>query len=295
MAPNLVQVALVAILPDQVPVHQRATVSAFANGLGVLLGGLLGQILVTEVFKAIPVAYTSLAVTVAIMLFLFLLILHDIPFSKEYVPPFHVKRIFSAYWLNPMTYPDFALTWLARCLMFLGYATVNNFMFYFLQDVLHYSRLFPGRATAQGVQTVLAINVGSIIVASLTAGLLSDKLGRRKVFVIVSSLIMMVGLLLYAFFPTWSMMVIATVFLGIGMGVFLAVDMALASQVLPTAADRGKDVGLINMTTFLPTILSPILAGITLSALHSYLVLFLLLAVASLIAALLILPIKTVR
>jgi MFS family permease len=292
---NLVQVALSVILPDQVPVRQRGIVSAFANGSGFLLGGLLGQILVTEFFKAIPIAYTSIAVTIAIMLILFLLVLHDIPLPKEHVPPFHMKQFVSTYWLNPMTYPDFALTWLASCLTFLGYTTVVNFMFYFLQDVLHYSRLFPGQTTAQGVQTFFAINVGSIIVASLIAGLLSDKLQRWKVFVIVSSLIMMVGLLLYAFFPTWSMVVIATVILGIGYGIFLSVGLALASQVLPTAIDRGKDIGLINTTLFLPMILSPVLAGITLGALHSYLVLFSLLAVASLIAALLIFPIKTVR
>lgn len=292
---NLVQVTLSAILPDQVPVRQRATVSAFAAGLGTLLGGLFGQILVAQFFKAIPAAYISIAVTIAIMLILFLLVLQDMPLSKEHVPPFHVKKIVTAYWLNPMTYRDFALTWLARCLMFLGYTTVVNFMFYYLQDALHYNRLFPGRTTAQGVQTFFAINVGSIIVASLIAGILSDKLQRRKVFVIVSSLVMMVGLLLYAFFPTWSMVITATVILGIGMGVFLSVDLALASQVLPTATDRGKDIGLINTAIFLPMILSPILAGITLSALHSYLVLFSLLAVASLIAALLILPIKTVR
>jgi MFS family permease len=292
---NLVQVALSAILPDQVPIRQRATVSAFAAGLGTLLGGLFGQILVAQFFKAIPAAYTSIAVTIAIMLTLFLLVLRDIPLTKEYVPPFHVKNIVTAYWLNPMTYRDFALTWLARCLMFLGYTTVVNFMFYFLQDTLHYSRLFPGQTTAQGVQTFFAINVGSIIVASLIAGILSDKLQRRKVFVIVSSLIMTVGLLLYAFFPTWSMVMTATVILGIGMGVFLSVDLALASQVLPTATDRGKDIGLINTAIFLPMILSPVIAGITLSVLHSYLALFSLLAVASLIAALLILPIKTVR
>ncbi len=269
--------------------------SAFANSSGPLLGGLLGQLLIAEFFKTIPVAYTSIAVTIAIILFLFLLVLHDIPLPKEHVSPFHVKQITSAYWLNPRTYPDFALIWLVCCLTFFGYTTIANFMFYFLQDVIHYSRLFPGQTTAQGVQTFFAVNVGSIIVASLTAGLLSDKLQRRKVFVVVSSLIMMGASLLYAFFPTWSMVVIATVILGIGYGIFLSVGIALASQVLPTAANRGKDIGLINTALYLPMIFSPVLVGITLSALHSYLALFLLLAVASLIAALLIRPIKTVR
>jgi MFS family permease len=292
---NIVQVALSAILPDQVPLRQRATVSAFAAGLGTLLGGLLGQILMTQFFKGIPAAYIAIAVTITIMLSVFLLVLRDVPLPKKHVPPFHIRKIAAAYWLNPVTHSDFALTWLARCLMFLGYTTVVNFMFYFLQDAVHYSHLFPGHTTAEGVQTFFAINVGSILVASLFAGILSDKLQRRKMFVMVSSLIMMVALLLYAFFPTWPMVIAATILLGIGTGVFLSVDLALASQVLPTATDRGKDIGLINMAIFLPMILSPLMAGITLSAMHSYLVLFSFLAVATFLAALLILPIKTVR
>ncbi|MFL5665954.1 MAG: MFS transporter [Ktedonobacteraceae bacterium] len=294
IAINLVQAALTAILPDQVPVRQRATVSAFAAGLGTLLGGLFGQILVAQVFKEIQAAYTSIAVTIVIMLALFLLVLREVPLSREHVPPFRIKHILAAYWLDPLANRDLFLTWLARCLMFLGYTTVVNFMFYYLQDAVQYVRVFPGQTTAQGVQTFFAINVGSILVASLFGGMLSDKMQRRRPFVIVASLIMTVGLLLYAFFPTWAMVIVATVVLGLGMGIFLAVDLALASQVLPKAADRGKDMGIINTAIFLPMILSPIIAGVTLSALHSYLALFSLLAVATLFSAILIVPIKSV-
>jgi MFS family permease len=79
------------------------------------------------------------------------------------------------------------------------------------------------------------------------------------------------------------------------MGAYLAVDLALASQVLPAAEDRGKDIGIINTAIFLPMLVSPILAGIILGALGSYLILFVLLAIAALGAAALILPIKSVR
>ena len=295
IAINLVQASLTAILPDQVPVRQRATVSAFAAGLGTLLGGLFGQILVAQVFKEIHAAYASIAVAIVIMLALFLLVLREAPLSREQVPPFRIKQIFAAYSLTPLTHRDFFLTWLARCLMFLGYTTVVNFMFFYLQDAVQYMRVFPGQTTAQGVQTFFAINVGSILVASLFGGILSDKMQRRKLFVIVASIIMTVGLLLYAFFPTWAMVIVATVVLGLGMGVFLAVDLALASQVLPKAADRGKDMGIINTAIFLPMILSPLVAGVTLSALHSYLALFSLLAVGTLFSAELIVPIKSVR
>ncbi|TMF50042.1 MAG: MFS transporter, partial [Chloroflexi bacterium] len=200
IAINLVQASLTAILPDQVPVRQRATVSAFAAGLGTLLGGLFGQILVAQVFKEIHAAYASIAVAIVIMLALFLLVLREAPLSREQVPPFRIKQIFAAYSLTPLTHRDFFLTWLARCLMFLGYTTVVNFMFFYLQDAVQYMRVFPGQTTAQGVQTFFAINVGSILVASLFGGILSDKMQRRKLFVIVASIIMTVGLLLYAFF-----------------------------------------------------------------------------------------------
>jgi len=229
------------------------------------------------------------------MLLLFLLVMHDIPLPKEHIPPFRISNFRAVYWLNPIIHRDFALTWLARFLMFLSYTTAIYFLFYFLQDAVHYSHLFPGHTTAQGVQTLYAINVGCIVIASLLAGMLSDKLQRRKVFLIAAGILMMVGLLLYALFPTWLVVIVATGALGSGTGIFLAVNVALGSQVLPAARDRGKDTGLINAAFVLPTIFSPVIAGITLSTLHNYLVLFSLLAVIALIGALLILPIKTVR
>ncbi len=103
------------------------------------------------------------------------------------------------------------------------------------------------------------------------------------------------GLLLYAFFPIWSMLLVGSTLVGIGFGTYLAVDFALASQVLPTAADRGKDIGIVQATIYIPTILSPVVAGIALGLFHSYPVLYTLLAAGTLIAAVLIVPIKSVR
>ena len=286
-------VALSAILPDQVPLRQRATISALAGGPGVLLGGLVGQILVAQVFTSIPAAYTSLAITIAIMVALFLLVLREAPLPRQHSQPLQMKQVSGM--LQPLGRQDFALVWVARCLIFLGYTTVVSFMFFYLQNVVQYARLFPRQTTAQGVSLFFAVNVASTILASMVGGILSDKLQRRKVFVIVASVLMALGLLLYAFFPTWSMVLVGTAFLGVGFGVYAGVDLALASQVLPAAADRGKDMGIINAAIFVPMILSPVVAGLTLSLLHSYLALFTLLALGALIASVLIVPIKSVR
>src|SRR5260370_1895570 len=256
----MLNVTLSAIIPDQVPLRQRATFSALAGGPGVLLGGLLGQVLVAQFFTGISAAYTSLAITIAIMVALFLLVLREVPLPKAYVPQMQARHVLAM--LKPLARRDFALVWVSRCLMYLGYTTVVNFMFFFLQDAVHYTKVFPGQTTAQGVNTFFAVNVVTIIIASLIGGVISDRLLRRKLFVIVASVIMAVGLLLYAFFPVWSMVLVGTTVVGIGFGVYLAADFALASQVLPAAVDRGKDIRIVNAAIFLPLILSPIFPGI---------------------------------
>lgn len=87
----------------------------------------------------------------------------------------------------------------------------------------------------------------------------------------------------------------AAVILGIGFGTYLSVDLALASQLVPKAQDRGKDLGLINTAIFLPMLVAPAIAGIALGVFHSYTVLFVVLTIAAALAAVLIIPIKQVR
>jgi MFS family permease len=286
---NFMQVMLSLMLADQIPTRQRAIMSAFATGLGTLLGGLFGHILVTAFFKTIPTAYRAIAVTIALMMAVFVLFFCDEPFHKEQVPPFHP----AVSWFNSATHQDAAFTWLAYFLLFVGSITVVNGLFFFLEDVVHSPLLFPVRTIEEEVRIYFAVNMLFILVTLLFAGLLSLKLQRYKGFVMVSSLIMMAGgLVVYACFPVWSMVMIATVILGISMGLLLSVDLALACQLVPTATDRGKDSGLINMAIFLSMILSPIIGAITLGTIHRYLILFSSLAMAPVIAAVLIFLLK---
>ena len=89
--------------------------------------------------------------------------------------------------------------------------------------------------------------------------------------------------------------------LGIGYGVYLAVDFALITQVLPRAGDRARDLGVINIANALPQVLAPAIAGpiITWFAAHAthaagYRTLYLLAAAIGLAAAVLIRKIRSV-
>ena len=78
---------------------------------------------------------------------------------------------------------------------------------------------------------------------------------------IVSGVVMAVAAVLLAVAPTWPVALVAAVLLGAGYGVYLSVDAALITQVLPRATDRAKDLGVINIANSAPQVLGPALAA----------------------------------
>jgi MFS family permease len=65
--------------------------------------------------------------------------------------------------------------------------------------------------------------------------------------------------------------------------------------VLPDPADRGKDLGIMNIATAVPQAAAPLLGALVVAALGGFAGLFVLSAIAAVLGALAILPIKTVR
>ena len=62
--------------------------------------------------------------------------------------------------------------------------------------------------------------------------------------------------------------------MGLGFGVYLSVDAALVTQVLPSAQGRAKDLGLINIANTGPQVLAPAVAAPLVSSLGGYPALF---------------------
>lgn len=72
---------------------------------------------------------------------------------------------------------------------------------------------------------------------------------------------MAVAALLLAVAPVWPMAMVAAVLLGAGYGVYLSVDAALITEVLPAATNRAKDLGVINIANSAPQVLGPALSA----------------------------------
>jgi len=288
VAANAILAALSAIVPDQVPVRQRATVSAFVS-LSLPLGAVVGALLVTKVVKSTVMSYYTFGGILFIVMLIFVLVLRDKPLPKAAAPRFHLGTFLAAFWVNPVKYPDFGWAWLTRFLVYLGYFTALGYLLYFLQDAVHYQK------AAQGVTTFQIILTGTLLIASVLSGILSDKIGRRKVFVMGASLVIALAFLILAFWQTWTGVQLAAAVLGIGFGAYLGVDIALITQVLPSANARGKDLGVINIANALPQVVGYTTAALVITVFHSYTILFVLAALLASLGAVLVRQIKSVR
>jgi MFS family permease len=288
IAANTLLAGLSAIVPDQVPVRQRATVSAFVS-LSLPVGAVIGALLVTRVARSTQVSYYIFIGLLLIVMVLFILVLRDKPLPKEVVPRFKLGIFLAGFWINPVKYPDFGWAWLTRFLVYLSYFTSLGYLLYFLQDAVHYQK------AAQGVATFQIILTSTLLIASVIGGLLSDRLQRRKIFVIGANLVIALSFLILAFFQTWPAVELAGAVLGLGFGAYLGVDIALITQLLPSANARGKDLGVINIANALPQVVGVTIAAFVVNTFHSYTVLFVIAAVLAVLGAVLIQQIKSVR
>lgn len=81
---------------------------------------------------------------------------------------------------------------------------------------------------------------------------------------------------------------------GCGFGIYIAADLAIATQVLPSAHNRAKDLALISTANVLPQLFLPAISGVIVAT-HGYSILFACLTVLAVLAGLCILPVKAAR
>jgi MFS family permease len=280
--------ALTAVISDQVPVGQRGFVSGWISAPQAV-GTILGVLLVVVLTLSQVVGYTVVALLLVVLVLPFVLRVPDAVLAVSDRAPLTLRGLVAGFWISPRQYPDFGWTLASRVLVNFGNAFGTSLLFYFLQDGLKVP-------DARDVLLILIlIYMVFVVLASLVLGRLSDRLGRRKVFVFAAAALQGVAALMLAFVPVLGVAMVAAGILGLGYGCFLSVDQALATQVLPDAHTRGKDLGIMNIATAVPQAIAPLLGAFVVAALAGFQGLFVLSAVAAILGALAVLPIRTVR
>lgn len=279
---NVMYAALVAVVPDQVPHRQRGLVGGWLGAgqtLGIVAGSGIAAAIAGTVAGYLVCAGFLLLTTVP-----YLLLRRD---TVLVVAPPPVR--WRDFWISPRRHPDFGWAWLTRFLINLGNSIAIVYLLYFLDDAVGYPD------PDGGVFVLTAIYAATVLATVVVGGVWSDRVGRRRVFVCWAGVVMAVAAVVLAVWPAWPGAVIAAAVLGLGFGVYNSVDFALLTEVLPTATDRAKDLGVINVANTLPQVLAPALAAPIVTHLGGYPVLYAAAAAFGLAGAVLVYKIRSVR
>jgi MFS family permease len=281
---NALLAAITASVPDRVPILQRGVVGGWV-ALAQVLGALVGTGLATAV-GGIGLGYIACAVFLLLSVLPYLRDSGDSPLAQR--SPLVVRDFLRSFWISPRRYPDFGWGWLTRFLFNVGNALGTLYLFYYLQDEV-------GIDDADtGVLILTAIYSLCVLITAITFGKWSDQVGRRKIFVTGSGVVMAIAGVVLAFWPTWPGAITGAIILGAGFGVYLSVDFALLTEVLPNAHDRAKDLGVINIANSLPQVIAPALAAPIVKSLGGYPALYLLATAVTLLGAALVRQIRSV-
>lgn len=294
---NVLLSAYGAVMPDRVPVSQRGTTQAII-GVSSPIAIIFSDILFTRIAD-IHMAYYPIIAVLVILTSLFLLLYREMPILRGSLPPFRLRPFLASFWINPRRFPVFATAWLMWLLVWAGYNLGNGgFFFLYVQNITRYESLFPGHAVKDSIALLQMLQIAIGVPLMMAAGILSDRAGQRKGFVLAGMVIIAVGLGLLTGFSSWPVVMAASILIGAGFWIYYSLGLAMITQLLPSAADRGKDLGVMNVAATLPQILIPPLGAAVINTLGAgspggYKILFLLGAVCVVMAVLLLRAIRS--
>jgi MFS family permease len=142
----------------------------------------------------------------------------------------------------------------SRALVYVGFFTLVGYLFFYVNDVLGTNAL--GQAQRQTGLLILVFTIVGAAGAALAAKP-SDRLDKRFV-AMTGGGVMVAALVLFIATHAYLAAVAATCVAGIGWGIFLVADWALACRIMPPGA-AATTMGAWNLALVLPQIAAPAL------------------------------------
>lgn len=186
---------------------------------------------------------------------------------------------------------DLATAWISRLLVQVAGNVLSLYLVYYFVSI------DPDLSAAKQVGPIGQLMTIAYLLPLPVAVLLgrwSDRIGRRKPFLLAAAIVAAIGLLGLALARDWSIAAPAFALYAMGSSVFLSIHSGFAMQLLPSAKNRGRDLGLINLTNTLPALLGPALAW-ALATPRDFGAVMLLLAALTLVGGALVLGIRQQR
>lgn len=240
-------VAVTALIPDQLPANRRGPVTALTS-IGTPVGALFG-LAVSVPFGDDLIALVGIPVAFAILSIVLLAFVVRDPKWDLPRPRFSLREFIGVFWVNPLKHSSFTWVFTSRILVFCGVAALNGYQAIFMLQKMHLEPAGLGTA----ILLTVVVTTGATLLVAPAVAKLSDRVGRRKPFILGAAIILAAGLVVASFASDLPSYLVACGIVGVGQGVYFAVELVLATEVLPDPDNPAKDLGILKVADNLPT------------------------------------------
>lgn len=259
---NFGMAAFTALIPDQVKPERQGTVSGIVGLIlpAAMAIGMVLMMLMPNASSETKWLLLSIVGIVGPVVSLFVIRDGKVTIVKMPKEQITIGEKLSKVYPSPRKFPHFTWAIISKFLLMMGYCCTLYL------TVMLVNRM--GYTETEATNSVGVIQIATMIATAVTSifgGMLSDKLRKQKPFLYVSALVIIIGIVIFAFVPNITAFIVASVIIGLGFGCFSAVDMALVSRILPRKEDAAKDFGLMNVANALPQSIVPAIAPLLLA------------------------------
>ena len=257
---------------DRLPESQRGKVGGL-TGVATMVASIAGVALASAFASSNLLIFLVPGLVGAIFVLLFAVFIKE-PDMRTAPAPERVTTgsLAAGYVYNVRKYADFSWNWLGRFLFNFGVTLSSTFTTFFFASKL-------GLPVAQigGLVAIAGLlGIVSTVGGAALSGFLSDRLKRRKSFILVAGILFGVGAVIASLAPDLVVLLVGMAILQFGLGIFSAVDQALYLDVLPEQdTQAGRFVAINQFSTSIPQFAAPLIAPAFLligagSASHNY-------------------------
>ena len=257
---NMIAAPWQALIPDQVPIHQRgraAGLRALADILAAIVGRVVAGQLMSRVdsFGAIAIHLTVFAPTVAIAI-AFWVTYRFVP--KDVAPKLPAKTSLSlraAFSVDLKAYPAFFWWFLNRFCFWIAFISLGAFLLFYAVDVLGMTQAY-----AQSyINTLIAIIGTGILLILIPAGWLADKIGRKPL-IMFGSIGAAAALIVFLLMRDLTFITICGGMIGLCAGLFISASWALITDIVPSS-EAARYIGIGNIANAGGSAIARLLGG----------------------------------
>lgn len=255
---NLAFSPVMALLADHVPDDRKGGVAGWLAAATPL--SILGTAAIGVVFPADDnMAFLALAVLVTALV-LPLVLGWGLPAARPCSGVSAGAAGGPVQPVGPVPVSRLALLWSARFLVQLSASFVLYYVFLYASDLVAQDPAWAGRNPSSDIALFSFLGALAAIVGATGSGIVSDRLGRRRLPLVVAALLLAAALFLLAAGPSPLVAAIAFTLFQLALAVYLGIDTAWVARLVAPHPARGAMLGLMNLTNTLPSIIAPLMA-----------------------------------